>query len=521
MPGTPYAGDIFQSQNVLVWLGPMDQAGLLSNVCASIQELHKFLSDFDPELSREERQSLVAEMADTNRREGRPNTAQHVWNAITELLGRPWFTRKWVVKEVAMAQELRLYIGGGIQLPWVDLTILFGKIDLLGVYPLLVRQQGSEDHVSLGVGLWQILTMQDVAHSRVTEQGTLVDAVMATRGFLCSDPRDHIYGLLSCASKGPTLDPDYTLSVEATFKRFAQVMLKERQNLKVLSLEPHKGDRIHPGVPRNRTKLPSWVPDLRRLSVPMAVSSVQVQLFRAGGSRNPVLALSDDGRFLRCQGIIVDEVQDFVLSIHEMIINELPEVIKTTSPHGVADPCLQSRQRRTHQWMRACYDLGYSQASVFEKAGRKNAFSCALLCDQGSNAGGLASAKMVNAAFEYMEYVLFQHYTLPSEQKLNKTSQKRPRVPKLRAAVEHAVAGRCTTRNFSVTTGGRLGQMPIGTERGDLVCVLIGGEVPFVIRPTDHDSTSYHLIGDCFLNGVMNGEMLVANEHATREIVLA
>lgn len=510
---------------VLVWLGPMDEAGLLSHACTSIKELNELLPDFDSALTQEVRQSLVAETLKRDCRGGRANTEKHVWNVLAELITRPWFTRKWVVQEISMAQEVRLHIGGGVQLSWVVLTSLAQKIHNLGVLALISEIIRLERRQALPGGIYNISIMAVISHWRATGTGTLVDAVMATRGLLCSDHHDHIFGVLSCASEGPTLDPDYSSSVADTFKRFTKVMLTEGRNLKVLSLEPHKGDQLHPGVPRNRTDLPSWAPDLRRPSPDLlAVNSTNAPLFRAGGSSNPVLTLSHDGNFLHCQGIIVDEVEDFVPSVHEMMINELPELIEIPALYadlyGVKDPCRQSIERRTRRWMRACYDLGCGRASVCDKTVRKTAFSCALLCDQGSSAGGQASPEMISATFEYVESVISPDNTSSSEQELDKTSKEKNRPSKLWVAIKNTMAIRCTTRNFSVTTGARLGQMPLGTEKGDFVCVLIGGEVPFVIRPTHHGSTSYNLIGECFLNGVMNGEMLLANEHATKEIVL-
>lgn len=103
---------------------------------------------------------------------------------------------------------------------------------------------------------------------------------------------------------------------------------------------------------------------------------------------------------------------------------------------------------------------------------------------------------------------------------LDELSQARPRLATLWGGIESAMAEKCVMRNFSVTKGGRLGQMPIGTEKGDFMCVLLGGDVPFVIRLTDHDSPYHSLIGDCFLDGIMNGETLVGSKHAARHIAL-
>lgn len=514
--------DIFaKARIVLVWLGPMDEAGLLSDVCTSIKQLYELIPDFDTTLPQEAHQNLVAEMAKRDCSWGWSNIEKHDWSALVELLTRPWFTRKWVVQETAMAQEVRLHVGGGVQLSWEHLTSIARKIHALGLLPLISELIRLEHRKALALGVYNIIIMDMISQWRAAGRGTLVDVVLVTRALSCSDHHDHIYGVLSCASEGPLLDPDYALSVEEAFMRFAKVMLTEVRSLKVLSLEPHKGDQLRPSIPRNRTDLPSWVPDLRRMSSHVLVfNSTRAPLFCAGGSSNPVLSLSDNGRLLRCQGIIVDEVKDFVPSLYEMTMNEVPEPIESPVLYAVEDPCPQSRDRRFQRWMRACYDLHYYQGSAFNQAGWKNAFSCTLLCDQGSSAGGEASAEMISATFEWVEYILSQDYSLSAEHGLGERSEEEHRLSKPRFATSRAINERCTMRNFAVTTRGRLGQMPLGTGRGDLVCILMGGEVPFVVRPTHHGSTSYNLIGDCFLNGVMNGEMLVANEHATREIVL-
>ncbi|KAK2597493.1 hypothetical protein N8I77_012275 [Diaporthe amygdali] len=429
---------------VLVWLGLMDEAGLLSNVCTSIKELHEFFPSFDDNVivSPEARQNLVAEMALRDRRESWPNTDEYDLEPLVEFIGRPWFTRKLVVQEIAVALALKILSLGGL--------------------PHIVRKIDPKDRRAFELGLFNLGVMDRVQDFLKAGRGTFVDAVMGTRGTSCSNHHNHIYAVLSCASEGPSLDPDYTLSVEDTFKKFTTVMLIQEHNLKVLSLESHKE-------------------------------------------------------------IIVDEVKDFVPSLHEMLREDMPDLFKAYSPlSGAVDPCLQSSVRRFCRWMRASYDLANSHASVVDEVGRRDAFSRTLLCTEGGSTSSKEMAKKLSTTFKYVQWVLFQDYTSSSKQMhvSDELSQARPRLATLWGGIESAMAEKCIRRNFFVTKVGRLGQMPIGTEKGDFVCVLLGGDVPFVIRPTDHDSPYHSLIGDCFLDGIMNGETLVGSKHAARDIAL-
>ena len=45
--------------------------------------------------------------------------------------------------------------------------------------------------------------------------------------------------------------------------------------------------------------------------------------------------------------------------------------------------------------------------------------------------------------------------------------------------------------------------MPRSTTAGDLVCILNGCEVPFILRKTEKD---FQNIGECHIHGVMHGE---------------
>lgn len=65
-----------------------------------------------------------------------------------------------------------------------------------------------------------------------------------------------------------------------------------------------------------------------------------------------------------------------------------------------------------------------------------------------------------------------------------------------------AIAGRV----FGVTDQGYAGLLPSNTHQGDKICVLPGFPVPFVLREGSNEC--WTLIGDAYINGIMQGEMV-------------
>lgn len=59
---------------------------------------------------------------------------------------------------------------------------------------------------------------------------------------------------------------------------------------------------------------------------------------------------------------------------------------------------------------------------------------------------------------------------------------------------------------FFSTSNGYIGLAPYGTIEGDLVYIVIGSSVPFVVRP-DADGV-FTLIGEAYVQGIMQGEAL-------------
>ena len=67
--------------------------------------------------------------------------------------------------------------------------------------------------------------------------------------------------------------------------------------------------------------------------------------------------------------------------------------------------------------------------------------------------------------------------------------------------------GACYGRRYFVTENGHMGIGPAAMRDGDVVCILFGGCVPYILRPTDADGL-YKLVGESYVHGVMRGEVI-------------
>ena len=62
---------------------------------------------------------------------------------------------------------------------------------------------------------------------------------------------------------------------------------------------------------------------------------------------------------------------------------------------------------------------------------------------------------------------------------------------------------------FFVTEHGQMGLGPRLMRQRDLVCVLLGSGVPFVLREVSGGGSGdgwYELVGECYCHGIMDGE---------------
>ncbi|CAI6039785.1 unnamed protein product [Clonostachys chloroleuca] len=512
-----------QATRVLVWLGAATDpvfGPVPAHTNQTIIQGLQMLPSFDPENAADmaAKTQAISYEALQLRAEGKPNLLDHDWEPLVALLRRPWFCRKWVVQEVALAKEARLYVGGGVEIQWLDIARLAFGMESLGLdKPWRLKLEkpkldGDDEKLDSLKGRAVEFRPVYVTSHLITamymvqiyrHHATLVDGIMTTKFFDCTDPRDHVFSLLGLGAGGPTILPDYEASVSEVFRRFSISMMIEGNSLKLLSLAPDRAVFQTPEVQRLED-LPTWVPDLRLMRADvMASFTVRPQGFFAGGRGKPVLSVSDDERLLHCQGLLLDSFQKFATSLVEMLLEDIPELRK--SWETASDPSPERRERRFIRWLKSAYQTAFGHDGPYDldfvpEPGLANSFSRTMSCGTDFLRNRL-SPEQVTTIWNFIQWKVGSDANRDeaterdSTIKLNYSTTTRDSLLLL-----------TLSSKFCVTESGRFGQVPLDSKLGDRICVLTGGEVPFVVRPTGRGT--YTLLGECYVDGIMDGEAL-------------
>lgn len=79
----------------------------------------------------------------------------------------------------------------------------------------------------------------------------------------------------------------------------------------------------------------------------------------------------------------------------------------------------------------------------------------------------------------------------------------------------------CTGRRFAVMLDGAIALVPARACKGDVVCIISGLQTPYVLRrillaPHGRMYIEYYLVGECYVHGMMSGEMMGRDRDISR-----
>lgn len=429
-----------------------------------------------------------------------PPWSHELWTHLRNLFTLPWFTRTWIIQEVALsAQDPLILHGQHVLYSW----------EKLGWAASWLRRNGYLRLPQIPDQLQNCDTISNIRRSRGRWK---LDALLMTTSvkFKSTDQRDKVYGLLGLAAEiddgaqggvPGALVPDYNLSVWDVYRNVVLYFLRTHRSLPTLALASGIwGDRAREQHVNQYESLPTWVPNWSDCCVSNSehTKGLSWLYYSTTGEATklgfPEGSDASDG----LPASVLEEEEAGVLRLEGLGA----DVVVSVVPYDEESEVME-RQSILEAWRLVAQS---SRAEDVEKS--LTAFVKSSTAEQHRLSGKSAEQMEKDGA----AYIMNAHVadSRPISGAWLEADESIP-VQVLQAVSSDGDADSyfklarnfCHNRSFIITSRGRCGISPLGTQVGDVVAVLFGGGVPYVIRRHEH---GFLFVGESYVDGLMEGE---------------
>jgi hypothetical protein len=341
----------------------------------------------------------------------------------------------------------------------------------------------------------------------------LFEGVARFRHRKATDLRDKIYGVVGL-SQTPIDSVNYDISTAECYTTFAVRSITETGKLGIFTHLYNVEKRYHKTNGMNTKRmpnLPSWVPDwsldFRSPAQNKFAARLQAtRLYRASKETKAVIRFTQPDK-LRLQGIIFDTVSavgeahdDARVLVHEDKIKGWAKLAEVLIFHQTNDMSSEHLTLMDEMFRRtlSC-DITAKESHEMET-------------ENGEREG--QQFKRTDNVRDRVIFDMWQHSNSEADEPLwvaKVTDQAHlDKIVQSISAMEvqryqSTISQMTIGRRFIRTTGGRMGFAPKKTQVGDRICIICGGDTPYIIRPI---RSFYRLLGDAYVSGVMDGEII-------------
>lgn len=426
--------------------------------------------DFEQEGLKEFLEVISAQLACTTHDHDR------VHIALSRFFKRAYWRRIWVVQELVHAKSVQ-FVCGSMTVSEEPLHHALRLVRNFGQH----RQSQLAQHaqtVDSEAALNAIDTRNPInmlKMRRTTGPFPLLYLMRTFRFFNATDPRDRIFALLSFAADAGELglNPNYAISHKQVFIEATMALLKDGYFDILAFCGAHEAP----------SKLPSWVPDLTRLShrAPLqqralkrdavAITTVLQPVFRADGKAHHTPS-----------SLTFTRAATVSMSLSAKFVGQVNNVGTVWQPQGF------------RKWLQELRDFSNADGASPDHS-HMNAIWRTAVADQ--------EIRQANQKPRMSERVLEHvHSQLASLDLSTADAQSflSLGIGDYLYQLQDTAFGR---RPFSMSTG-HVGIGPSHMSTGDLLYVLVGADVPYVIRSSTDGRLE--LIGEAYVHGAMDGE---------------
>jgi hypothetical protein len=403
----------------------------------------------------------------------------NAWASLRIFLTAPYWERVWCVQEVALAQKSSLIVGSKV----IEQRTITNFASWYALRYEKEAAEGKEPDANLPPGVAVRVRMMLGYNKSALEGEDLYLTLDNFRYARATDLRDKVYGLLGIHAKvsgtQTTIEVDYGKTVAEVYtETVLQPILKTRR-LHVLSYLEHNTAFEGSGFP-------SWVPRWDR-----ALSRGYSKMLNLGTpiSAGRHEATISDGRSvlsgtLSLQGVLIDTT-DFVSGV-------LPGATWLEKHRGF-------RYLFAQLWSQANERISTFPHSICVKE-LATTLTCGFAAFRGDSEDGTNVLQDLDS--EFGRKFLADFYSFVQMMELPvfhfDSSQGDGQSYAMQAGLM------CHPRRIFRTSTGYLGLGPGCMQKGDVVVVLDGGKVPYMLRP--RTGSQYAFLGECYVYAIRNGE---------------
>ena len=385
---------------------------------------------------------------------------------------------------------------------------LFWKIQDIGMEASLAPHE-SETEIST-VGARNLASIYRLRY-HIDSPYPLLFVLSFCQSFRSTDPRDRIFALLNISSdmNDDAIAPDYSKPVEVVFADATRRMLTKTEPL--ISLLYSAGI----GYDRALGMLPSWVPDwsteLPCMSFGISENDEEYHACGKDFGLTTIPACSDSVS-VSLKGRIIDTVKSYY--------DERPE-----AHYETVDGAREAATRYNEWLLHLCHIFPEKYIYPTGAPYFPDVLSHTLVA--GRNRTNRLSTHSIDTQFVDFFAMVF----LSSDTQGDKMKDLIPELIAERAAIlltldkedpASSLISQSKTlreayesseqydkrvrkeRKFFTTKKNYVGLAPLLIQENDIICLIYGARVPFLIRRRVRGD--YHLVGECYMHGLMRGE---------------
>ena len=477
-----------------------------------------------------------------------------IWNTLILFWINPWFTRAWILQEAVMGKNVVLFFGDAMisinavtrfwdlaqrrDIPQIlkygllaDLYAVSRNMGQIGtVKKLRDLREGSNTDPDVTAST-KFLTETDRNCSDPTKllkgHTTLLELLIMSSAAASSDRRDKVYSMLGLAEDevAKSIIPDYSDENTVT---------KVYTDVAVRYIEAGFGAEIlhNAGNYRLVAGLPSWAPDWSR----QPRSRFNPKLYDCFGPSQASFKLSDDKTRLIVRGTVIDAIKIAGLACRYYDLNEWHDKFHPMKTIHRKPPVETDQEMRqiVHNFGQALVRLCCSEDTYPEGLDLAHGRTLAADTTWSGQRSDSAFFESYDAYRRLSEFASKPPKGTTGEEPGSKV-RNQPRIgfvhrfePTEEAALrekawpyEVAMQEIQKGRRTCFTVSGRMCTATHDSEAGDRIVMVEGCTMPMVLRSNEEGKMEFTLMGDCYLHGVMDGELIVrdVDEYVDRKKV--